>query len=261
MPAERPVATWQGNAWMSRPRLPAPTLMPLDPCNLAIDRAQWVTSDGAPAVLGMSSDGRLQVLAERGGQMKFDWSLAGQPDAAGGRFLHDRLAAQPLEPPADRVACRADADSRSRHFDRRRARRNGRFAAGRSSWAAGRAAACGLPRTASNQRGGKLSWPGNRPLTISRSAAWKRLVKLDIDAHRDPLQKIAFDVEPPLEMLEAAAGEQPLVWNVVPHRERQAAASRRRAAAAAARRAVKLQLRAAAPIPASEPWKLPRAAR
>src|SRR5208283_2531960 len=58
-------------------------LMTLDPCNLAIARAQWVTSDGAPAVLGITGDGKLQVLAERSGQLKFDWSLAGQPDTAG----------------------------------------------------------------------------------------------------------------------------------------------------------------------------------
>ena len=43
-------------------------LMTLDPCNLAIARAQSVTSDGAPAVLGITGDGKLQVLAERSGK-------------------------------------------------------------------------------------------------------------------------------------------------------------------------------------------------
>ena len=93
-------------------------LMTLDPCNLAITRAQWVTSDGAPAVLGITGDGKLQVLAERSGQMKFDWSLAGQRDAAGGVSFHHRPAAESRESAADRVAGRIDADRRSRHRHR-----------------------------------------------------------------------------------------------------------------------------------------------
>ena len=71
-------------------------LMTLDPCNLAIARAQWVTSDGDPAVLGITGDGKLQVLAERSGQMKFDWSLAGQPDTAGGVSFTIALPPSPV---------------------------------------------------------------------------------------------------------------------------------------------------------------------
>ena len=33
---------------MSRQSIASAMLMTLDPCNLAITRAQWVTSDGAP---------------------------------------------------------------------------------------------------------------------------------------------------------------------------------------------------------------------
>ena len=69
----------QGSATLDvSPSIASAMLMTLDPCNLAIARAQWVTSDGAPAVLGMTGNGKLQVLAERSGQVKFDWSLAGQ---------------------------------------------------------------------------------------------------------------------------------------------------------------------------------------
>ncbi len=145
-------------------------LMTLDPCNLAIARAQWVTSDGAPAVLGITGDGKLQVLAERSGQMKFDWSLAGQTDAAGGVSFAIALPPSPvnrlrielpaeLTPTVDHgiVSDEGPADPVS--------------TAGDWSWEAGPVAGCDWPRREAKKSGRKPFWPANRPPTTFRSAA------------------------------------------------------------------------------------------
>ena len=146
-------------------------LMTLDPCNLAIARAQWVTSDGAPAVLGITGDGKLQVLAERSGQMKFDWSLAGQTGCRGRRELCHRPAAESREPAADRVAGRIDADRRSWHRQPTRALRTPVSTAGDWSWEAGPVAGCDWPRREAKKSGRKPFWPANRRPTTFRSAA------------------------------------------------------------------------------------------
>jgi hypothetical protein len=50
----------------------------LEPCDIAIERPQWIQADSSPATLGLGSDGKLQLLMEHNGPMLFDWSLAAE---------------------------------------------------------------------------------------------------------------------------------------------------------------------------------------
>ena len=70
----------------------SPAFLPFEPCNLAIDKPRWITSNGQPAegkesadtqaVLGLAADGKMQLQVERSGELRFNWSLAGRRDAA-----------------------------------------------------------------------------------------------------------------------------------------------------------------------------------
>ena len=61
---------------------PAPAVLPLEPCNLALGKAFWDAKDSRRAALGLGDDGKLEALVERSGQLRFDWSLAGRRDSA-----------------------------------------------------------------------------------------------------------------------------------------------------------------------------------
>ncbi len=209
-------------------------LMTLDPCNLAIARAQWITSDGAPAVLGITSDGKLQVLAERSGQMKFDWSLVGQRDAAGGASF--TLALPPS--PVNRLRIELPAEL-TPTVDHGIVTDEGPTDLGLHRWRLelGGRSGCRL-------RLAKAGSEEARPQTTLASQATsydfslrgiELLVKLNIEAGHDvpparqqfqgessraglvgePLRKLVLSLDPSLELVEVSAGEVPLTWNVV----------------------------------------------
>jgi hypothetical protein len=54
----------------------APTLLALDPCNLALKSAQWNTDTPAPATVGADETGKLHCLVESSGILELDWSLS-----------------------------------------------------------------------------------------------------------------------------------------------------------------------------------------
>ena len=80
---------------------PAPAMLPLEPCNLALGQVAWDAEEPQPAkmppgkaaavaaasgsdaprpspvILGVAGDGRLAAMVDRSGQLRFDWSLAG----------------------------------------------------------------------------------------------------------------------------------------------------------------------------------------
>ena len=304
----------QGSATLDvSPAIAGSTLMSLDPCaalgqrlKLAIDRAQWVTSDGAPVALGMSSDGRLQVLAERGGQMKFDWSLAGQEDAAGGVVFDVALPPSPVsclrielpaesaptvdrgvlsdEGPVEKVESQMSKveGPRFRHssFDFSHSPHRWRIELG--GWAG-----CRL------RIGKKGSDEARRQVVLANRSTVYNLslrgvdvaVQLNIasgapDAHREPLRKVTLDLEPSLELLEVAAGDQPLSWTAVSEEKVESQMSNveglwfrhssfdlrhsplRRfdveLSSPQQNGAVQLRFRAVAPLSMPDAWKLPR---
>jgi hypothetical protein len=247
------------------PAVPSSTFLGLDPCNLAIDRAHWITSDGAPAVLGMSSDGSVQFLAERAGQMKFEWSLAGQTGADEGVSFNISLPRCPLSrlrielpadlvPTPDRGIIAAELAKPAEPGFRR--------------WCIdlGGCAACRL----------RFAKPGSEParrqvVLADQSAIYGLSLRgldaafeLNIDERREPLRKISLDVDSRLELTGVAAGGVPLPWSpaAAPHGDTPAKQGRRQLVvelpSALQEGALKLDIRAVAPLPADGLWTLPR---
>ncbi len=248
----------QGSATLDVSRsIASGVLMTLDPCNLAIARAQWVTSDGAPAVLGITGDGKLQVLAERSGQMKFDWSLAGQRDTAGGVSFAIALPPSPvnrlrielpneLAPTVDHGIV-TDEGPTDPGFHRWRLDLGGR-------------PGCRLRLAKAGSEEARLQAVlASQSTTYEFSLRGLELsVNLNIEAHGEPLRKITLNLDPALELVEVSAGDVSLSWNVSANlgdKRRQATIglppSLREIAA-------KLRLRAIAPLSMTGSWKLPR---
>ncbi len=198
------------------PAIASGMLMTLEPCNLAIDRAQWITSDGAPAVLGSSSDGHLQVLAERAGEMKFDWSLAGLRDGADATVFAIQLPPCPVNrmridlpaellPTVDRgvVADEGTIEPGIRRwtvelggwsaFRLRLAKASGEIQPRRARILAEQSTAC------------NISLPG---LEV--------IVDLSVGAHPGVVRNLVLNLDPSLDLLEVAAGGQLLPWSALP---------------------------------------------
>jgi hypothetical protein len=51
-------------------------MLPLDPCGLAVSKANWLVDESKPAQLGLGVDGKLRVLVERSGKLQLAWSLS-----------------------------------------------------------------------------------------------------------------------------------------------------------------------------------------
>ena len=237
--------------------IPSAMLLTLDPCNLAIARPQWVTSDGAPAQVGTTADGKLQVLAERAGQMKFDWSLAGKRDAAGGVSFSIALPPSPvnrlrivlpieLAPTVDYgiVTEEGPADP---GFHRFRLELGGR-------------PGCRL-------RLAKAGSQGARPQAVlaSQSTTYDfslrgldLAVNLNIDAHREPLPKVTLGLDSSLELVEVSAGDVSLPWSTIANRGDKPRQVSIGLPSSLSQGAVTLRLRAVAPLSTARSWKLPR---
>ena len=76
-----------GQAWINVVlRGTVPAFLPLEPCNLPLEKAWWVATDRAAetaerrALLGSGGDGRTSVWVERSGRLGLAWSLAGHRD-------------------------------------------------------------------------------------------------------------------------------------------------------------------------------------
>ena len=232
-------------------------LVSLDPCNLAIARAQWVTSDGDTAILGPTADGKLQVLAERSGQLKFDWSLAGQQDAAG-----DANFALSL-PPSSVSGLRIELPAAFvPTVDHGIVTDEGPADAGFHYW---RLALGGRPgcHVRLAKAGSVQARP--QPVLASQSAIYdislrgaELAVKLKIEAHREPLPRITLDLDPSLELVEATVGELALSWTSGADHAGKSRQVVINLPPSLQEGAVDLRLRAAAPLVTADLWKLPR---
>ena len=241
------------------PSIASGMLMTLEPCNLAIDHAQWITSDGAPAVIGTSSDGHLQVLAERAGQMRFDWSLAGAHDSTDATVFAIQLPPCPvnrmrIDLPAELLPA----------VDHGVVAEEGTIEPGIRRWTVelGGWSACRL-RLA--KRGGEVQ-SRRGGILADQSTAYdvslrglEVIVDLNIAAHRGTVRKLELNFDPSLELLEVTGGGQSLSWTPLPA---QSGKRSRRAGielpAALREVPAKLRFRAVARLAESESWKLPR---
>ena len=229
----------QGTATLDvSPSVASGMLMTLDPCNLAIARAQWVTSDGAPAILGMTGDGKLQVLAERAGKMKFDWSLAGTPaggsrDAAGASFsialppspvsrLRIELPAE-LAPAVD-YGVVTDEGPIDGGFHRWRLELGGRPGCLLRLAKAGSQDPRGTTGYPPGGSAGRHAILANRSTTYDISLRGLELtVKLNVEAWyprtpwvagHEPLRRVTVGLDPGLELVEVSSGGESLSWTV-----------------------------------------------
>jgi len=248
----------QGNATLDVSQsIASAMLMTLDPCNLAIARAQWVTSDGAPAVLGITSDGKLQALAERSGRMKFEWSLIGQRDSAGGAIFNIALPPSPvnrlrIELPTDLTAA----------VDRGIVTDEGPVDPGfhRCRIELGGMPGCRLQLT-------KAGTAAARPQAVlaSQSTTYdftlrglELAVKLNIEAHREPLLNVTLGLDPSLELIEVSTDGVSLPWIVVANhgdKTRQVSIG----LPPSLQHGVKnMRLRAMVPLSMAGSWNLPR---
>ncbi len=60
---------------------PIKATLPLDPCNLAIERAGWADRDGEVAHVGLGPSGEFALRVDRGGLLDAAWSLKGTREA------------------------------------------------------------------------------------------------------------------------------------------------------------------------------------
>jgi hypothetical protein len=60
---------------------PIKATLPLDPCNLAIERAGWADRDGEFAQAGLGPNGEFALRVDRGGTLDAAWSLKGAREA------------------------------------------------------------------------------------------------------------------------------------------------------------------------------------
>ena len=90
-----------------------PLAFPLEPCNLALANVRWRTSQ-EPVVLGQNQQGALVCMVKESDQLRFDWSLRGNPLPNTGELSFalqipsSSLNELELELPADKVL-RCDA--------------------------------------------------------------------------------------------------------------------------------------------------------
>jgi hypothetical protein len=239
------------------PSITSSMLMTLSPCNLAISRAQWVTSDGAPAVLGLTADGKLQAVAERSGQMKFDWSLAGQRDASGVATFRIALPPSPLSRlRLDLPAALVPSVDRGIVTD------EGPAELGFHRWKLDLGGRPGCELRLANA-GSEEARP--QPVLASQASTYdfslrgvEVTVALNIEGRHAALQRLALPLDASLELVEVALDDEPLPWSI----SASGGGKPRRATIvlppARQQGAARLRLRAMAPLVLASSWKLPR---
>jgi hypothetical protein len=254
---------------------PTPTLLPLDPCGLAIGQVNWDDDELTPAVLGLGVDGKLQVLVERSGQLDFEWSLAGQRDGEDVLNFRFELPACPtnrlildlpekLTPVADQGLVRP-ADSAA-------------LAPG------GASAGTAMAKTSSTD--GLRRWqielgghhrfrlrvlPQGATERASRSSLVRESLKyhfsphgldvvaeLKFEVHNGPLQQVTLALDPELQLASAQWGDASVPWSPTSPRGSPVNLIALTLPGAVHDTDRVLRLRALAPLVTDRAWRLPR---
>jgi hypothetical protein len=233
-----------------------PVLLPLEPCNLAVSKARWGDPLATPAVWGLASDGRSQLLVERSGQLRWQWSLAPRHDAADAVHYQFELPPCPVSrltldlPPklvltADRGLVLDGGMHDGLHRWQIELGGHVRFRLSLlAPGAAGQRSRLVLARQSTTY---EISLHG---LELSS--------QLRLEAHQAPLSEIPLWLEPPLQLVSAMYADAPLAWSV-----RSAPGDRPGRVVLALPRPLRegtgvVRLRAVAPLLAAQSWKLPR---
>jgi hypothetical protein len=256
-----------------------PALLSLEPCNLSIRNPQWISGpDTAPsaaegsstmrsnvkAVIGADAQGKLRVVVERAGKLRFDWSLASRRDgngdlafsaeiptaAASSLVLDLPLATVPqsnrglvTELPSTQELAAEDASP---------LRKRWRIELGPTN----RFDAKLVANSRQEQRSDLPAIRESRiydlsPRGVDLAARW------EIRGRAHSIERIAALLDPGLELIAARCDEQPVTWTIeaLPDRQGERAVIRLPPSPLAYR---SLQLTAIAPLTMDGLWRLPR---
>jgi len=186
-----------------------PAVLTLEPCSLALASATWHDADQRPAVMGTGPDGRVRVLVESR-QLKLQWSLRGERTASGAVSFSLDLPRTPMARLSIETTRGIEIQS-DRGLLSRTASGQGdtwRVDLGGQNSCRLRAVSEALSRE-------------RRPLTLVRQSLMYEfsarginlLAQLRIDVHGEPLQRIALDLDPTLQLTSARYGEQNVPWS------------------------------------------------
>jgi len=192
---------------------PEASLLPLDPCNLAISGANWRTGKTGKALLGHGADGKLRVLVERSGRLLVDWSLRGERLGSGASQFKFDL---PLTPLSEMVL-----DIPKNHFavaDSGLVVPSQGADEGLARWTAELGGRKNLNLRILSEQAAKE----RRQLTLLRQALTYELsprgmdvsAQLRVDVHSESLQTIALEMDHPLRLVSARYGEVDIPWSV-----------------------------------------------
>jgi len=186
-------------------------LLPLAPCRLAIVQATWAGPTRQPAKLGLSSDGRLQVLVERSGRLQLDWSLRGRRDNWG-------VVAFPVELPS----CPANHMLLDLPPQTIPVAEPGMVVqeGGRGPTVTWRVDLGGHERfelrvAPSAQASRRRQMPMVRESLVYElsSHGTEILAQLQIDVPSEPVRQLALSLDPGVQLITARCGDSPLDWS------------------------------------------------
>ena len=188
------------------------SLLPLDPCNLAISNANWRTGKTGKALVGHGPDGKLGVLVERSGRLVLDWSLRGDGLSSGAALFRFLLPRAPIS--------QLRVDLPKNHLattDAGLTVRSSAAEAGLNRWAIELGGRRHLNLRVLSEEAARQ----RRQLTLLRQALTYEFsprgidvsAQLRLDVHSEPLQTVRLEVDQPLRLVSARYGEVDIPWS------------------------------------------------
>lgn len=203
----------EGHASLSiKSRDSSPSLVALEPCGLAIERAIWDGDPSRVASLGAMGDGHLAVVVERDGLLEMDWSLRGKRGARGEVVFPLELPRGPtaridIELPAGHVAAVEDGIVTSRPPEGQPGRWQIELGShNRVSLVISAAAVEPVPRLAA-----RVAHHYQYNLTLH---GLELSAELRFDVLEEPLERISLRLGPALRLATARYGGTSLSWVV-----------------------------------------------
>ncbi len=241
----------------------APAMLPFETCNLALDAVSWAPPEGQPtkapqrAALGLSADGKQELMVERSGRLTFKWSLDGRRDPGDVATFSLELPAAPanrliLELPDNATPVLdhgmiVESEPVGERGRRWRIELGGNHRFHLRVVAAG---AIGHRHQLALLRESQTYDVSLRGLEVS--ALWS------LQVHNEPLQQIAVLLDPGLQLASARCGDAAVPWSTAPAADGQA--TRIVLSLPEPIRDVErvIRLVALGPTLFDQPWRLPR---
>lgn len=230
----------------------------LAPCRLPIAQATWAGPARQPAKLGLSLDGRLEVLVERSGRLQLDWSLRGRRDNWNVVTFPMELPSCPatqmtLELPPQMVPVAEPGVV---------VQEGGRGGA-TGTWRVnlGGHERFELRVAPSDQVSRRRQMPMVRESLVYdlSSHGAEILAQLQIDVPSEPMRQLALTLDPGVQLTTARCGESPLEWSAASiHTEGQSSRVVLEFPEPIRGTAQVLRLGALAPVQTGQRWQLPR---